>query len=520
MKNSILAIGIIFLLFGVSFVSSTGNILEETLSYNEEVNKVCSCSKLMSWGDYGYAYNAYPGPEETFYFPLDDTSEYYPCGDTISGDFLYGGTVDCNGIWYASQYGNGLLYGIDTNDGCYMWSIGGGGVGINELAWDDWTFSLYGLANGQYLYYIDPETGEQENLGSIDVSLSQIEFDKNDVLYGFELLNTGNVYTINLSTLETTLVGTLTNITPSFSLGVAFDKDTDNLYLLGNGHLYICDTETYICTHIGGNMSSGIEGTSFVIPYGNNDTTPPVTTHALDPPEPDGLNGWYVSDINVTLTATDDISGVNDIYYRIDGGDWVVYSKPFTLADDGIDIIIEYYSTDKAGNIEDIISFIIDIDQTVPEIAITYEIYYDLSLGWIWEYTANSIDITSGMERVEFIINYVVQDAIYGTGPDYVWLWDYSNFSHIKGFIFKKKVTEEYVKFRTYFVIINESIDYDAIIWACGYDVAGNKNCDSLLEPPPPKSMYNVLLFRMLKLPNNYTGYVGRFLISATFNTS
>ena len=32
-----------------------------------------------------------------------------------------------------------------------------------------------------------------------------------------------------------------------------------------------------------------------------DDTTPPVTTHSLDPPEPDGLNGWYVNDVNVTL---------------------------------------------------------------------------------------------------------------------------------------------------------------------------------------------------------------------------
>ena len=54
----------------------------------------------------------------------------------------------------------------------------------------------------------------------------------------------------------------------------------------------------------------------------NDDTTPPITTHTLDPPEPDGLNGWYVSNVNVTLTATDDMSGVNVTYYRINGGEW------------------------------------------------------------------------------------------------------------------------------------------------------------------------------------------------------
>ena len=45
----------------------------------------------------------------------------------------------------------------------------------------------------------------------------------------------------------------------------------------------------------------------------DNDTTPPVTTHNLDPPEPNGLNDWYVSDVTVTLNATDDLSGVKEI---------------------------------------------------------------------------------------------------------------------------------------------------------------------------------------------------------------
>jgi len=246
-----LVIGIIILFVGMSVVSSMSVIVDKIPSNTQTLNTEDSSKDLHYHGNYGYAYNAYPGLEETFYFPLDDLTEYNPCGETISGDFLYGGTIDSDGIWYASQYGNGLLFGIDTNNGCDMWSIGGGGSGTTELAWDDETALLYIIIDSYNLYWYDPETGEGDYLGNIDVSLTQIEFDNNDILYGFELSITGDVYTIDLSTFETTLVGTLTNITSTGGLSIAFDKDTNDLYLLGNG-LYVCDTETYECTLIGG----------------------------------------------------------------------------------------------------------------------------------------------------------------------------------------------------------------------------------------------------------------------------
>ncbi|MBA7636884.1 hypothetical protein ES703_44512 [subsurface metagenome] len=46
-----------------------------------------------------------------------------------------------------------------------------------------------------------------------------------------------------------------------------------------------------------------------------DDITPPVTTCTLNPPEPNGNNSWYVSDVEVTLNATDDMSGVNTTYW-------------------------------------------------------------------------------------------------------------------------------------------------------------------------------------------------------------
>jgi hypothetical protein len=40
---------------------------------------------------------------------------------------------------------------------------------------------------------------------------------------------------------------------------------------------------------------------------------------------------------------------VNYTCYRIDGGEWILYTGPFTLSGD--DFYIEYYSVDYAGNV-------------------------------------------------------------------------------------------------------------------------------------------------------------------------
>ncbi len=51
-------------------------------------------------------------------------------------------------------------------------------------------------------------------------------------------------------------------------------------------------------------------------------TTPPVTTAEKNPSSPDGKLQWYVSPVKVTLTSTDLESGVKEINYKIDDGNW------------------------------------------------------------------------------------------------------------------------------------------------------------------------------------------------------
>jgi parallel beta-helix repeat protein len=94
-----------------------------------------------------------------------------------------------------------------------------------------------------------------------------------------------------------------------------------------------------------------------------HDATPPVTTIAFDGTL--GGDNWYTSNVTVTLTATDDISGVNATYYRIDNAGWILYSVPFLVSSDGT-YIIDFYSEDHVENVETQSSATLKIDQTPP----------------------------------------------------------------------------------------------------------------------------------------------------------
>ncbi len=85
---------------------------------------------------------------------------------------------------------------------------------------------------------------------------------------------------------------------------------------------------------------------------GGRDATPPVTTAIVSGTA--GANGWYVSDVSVSLTATDTGSGVKEIHYTLDGTETVVPSSTasFTVSGDRRHTA-PYYAKDNAGNSED-----------------------------------------------------------------------------------------------------------------------------------------------------------------------
>ena len=94
----------------------------------------------------------------------------------------------------------------------------------------------------------------------------------------------------------------------------------------------------------------------------------PTTVCHITPSEPTGKNGWYICNVTVTLTATDEASGVDYTMYRIDGGEWRVYKNAFIVGE-GVHTI-QYRSVDVAGNVENVKEKRVKIDLHGPEINI------------------------------------------------------------------------------------------------------------------------------------------------------
>jgi hypothetical protein len=138
-----------------------------------------------------------------------------------------------------------------------------------------------------------------------------------------------------------------------------------------------------------------------------------------------GLNNWYVSDVFFNFTYECD--EIADIFYWIDGGPWLTYTEPFYLKDDGKDISIEWSAADHEGNYSEADGpFFCNIDQTKPDIALSYEVGPGNPYqGWEFTFTATAEDVMSGMERVEFYKNDVLQETVYGPGPEYSWSFMY-----------------------------------------------------------------------------------------------
>ncbi len=83
-----------------------------------------------------------------------------------------------------------------------------------------------------------------------------------------------------------------------------------------------------------------------------------------------GESGWNRSDVQVTLRGADDLSGVNVTAYRIDNGPWIAYSIPFVVSGDGVHLV-DFFSTDRAGNVEATRSLTVRIDTTLPSLEMT-----------------------------------------------------------------------------------------------------------------------------------------------------
>ncbi|MCO1597038.1 plastocyanin/azurin family copper-binding protein [Micromonospora sp. RHAY321] len=103
----------------------------------------------------------------------------------------------------------------------------------------------------------------------------------------------------------------------------------------------------YRATDVAGNTSAEQMAHFTVVPPPVEDTTPPAVSATVTG-ERDAAGG-YVGAATVTVTATDDGSGVAKIEYALDTGAWTTYTAPVSVRAVGAHTV-RYRATDTAGN--------------------------------------------------------------------------------------------------------------------------------------------------------------------------
>jgi len=158
------------------------------------------------------------------------------------------------------------------------------------------------------------------------------------------------------------------------------------------------------------------EGVNNILEYwstdnaGNEETPKTVTGIKLDKTPPTSLinltgtignDGWFISDVTVSISATDSVSEVDKIEYSFDNSIWNTYVAPFTIADEGI-LSIYYRAIDKAGNVEMAKTETGKLDKTVPFGSVLINENADYTNSMSVTLTLSADDTTSGVAQMCF----------------------------------------------------------------------------------------------------------------------
>ena len=113
--------------------------------------------------------------------------------------------------------------------------------------------------------------------------------------------------------------------------------------------------------------NEGLASTAFIV-----DDTPPTTSWFVGNPKVIDGATFVTVDSPLTLSALDGGPlpvGVDRIEYRVDDGPWAAYGGAFRLEGEGLHSV-EFRAFDRLGNVEDVTSLVLVVDDSPPAIAL------------------------------------------------------------------------------------------------------------------------------------------------------
>ncbi|UCH90156.1 MAG: hypothetical protein JSV49_05840 [Thermoplasmata archaeon] len=284
-------------------------------------------------------------------------------------------TSNSDGKWFGSKPMNGLKLPSEGEHKIYIWLKDS--VGNVDYTKNNYT-TLY-LDSGMPVANKPSGHGAFNNTGTINWSWAPATDTVSDIAGYFMCIGT----------------------TPG-GIDIFNDKwVTDNWYV----HSNLMDGNTYYCK-VKAKNNAGTTGI-----YGGNsagvlvDTVPPtVKTITIN----DGAEYTTVTNFDLALSATDQISGIHQMAFSTDGSnwsDWEAYSKTKTFTFTGGDgtITIYFRVSDHAGNIGSIITDSIVLDTQPPH---TLSITINQGAAWTGSTTVTlglgAVDDTSGLNEMAF----------------------------------------------------------------------------------------------------------------------
>ena len=315
--KKLLAVGVIVLFLGMSVIPSTGNIVEDVTSCNNNSELVENSARLSSHKLNAYLIKtSYPN-SSIFELEFSEVSNFtFLCNITGLTDPITRGTFSDNGIIIVFDT-NLDLYAINLTTGVATY-IGNAGIGeLVDIAYDPFYQTIWGISTWNF-YEINTTTGAATLIGPMgNPSLMMgLASDKNGDVYAIELdFAGGNLYEIDTSTGSATLVGS-TGIDPPYEFDMLYDKDNDIMYYWGfdfdysnfTSFVWLYGTPTTRLYYVGSNF------TVLTIPF----------DWVNQPPEAPEINGPTrgKAGVKYNYTVTGNDPDGDDLYnYVIDWGD-------------------------------------------------------------------------------------------------------------------------------------------------------------------------------------------------------
>jgi uncharacterized cupredoxin-like copper-binding protein len=163
---------------------------------------------------------------------------------------------------------------------------------------------------------------------------------------------------------------------------------------------------SYRATDEAGNVSA--EGMAHFTVVQQDTTAPTVTGNVVGEQDE---NGAYIGSAMVTVSATDDGSGVASIEYKLDAGAWTAYTSAVQVSAPGAHTVL-FRATDQAGNVsaEGSATFTVvsgEVDETPPSVSAVVSGTQNSN----WQYldaaniTISALDTGSGVGSVEYTLD-------------------------------------------------------------------------------------------------------------------